>query len=190
MRGPIVLVVTLTAATVMSGLGLGLAAPSGRTVPSGPNAVGRLLTPSPTPDPTPSRSAVSYRPPVAAPVSDHFRAPTSPYGPGNRGIEYATRPGGTAGSIGAGAVVFAGRVAGRGVVTVSHADGLRSSLTGLAVVLVAVGERVEAGDVLGTTTTVLHLGVRRGADYLDPATLFGVDGTRSHAVLVPVPASR
>ncbi|UDY36865.1 murein hydrolase activator EnvC family protein [Dermatobacter hominis] len=127
-----------------------------------------------------------YAPPVDAPVSDPFRPPSTPYGPGNRGLEYATVPGATARAIGAGTVTFAGRVAGRGVVTVEHPDGLRSSLTGLVEVRVAAGDRVALGDVLGTTAAVLHLGVRRGDVYQDPAALF-VGGPPRHAVLVPVP---
>ena len=35
----------------------------------------------------------AYLPPVEAPVADPFRPPTTPYGPGNRGLEYATAPG-------------------------------------------------------------------------------------------------
>lgn len=136
-------------------------------------------------DPTPK---IEYRPPVDAPVSDPFRAPSGPYGPGNRGLEYATAPGTPATSIGPGIVVFAGPVAGRGVVTVLHPDGLRSSLTGLVSVTVRSGEAVVHSSVLGVTGTVLHLGVRRGEEYLDPALLFGVTDDRPrHAILVPVP---
>jgi len=149
-------------------------------------------TPTPAPgsqvgpgDPPPD---VLYRPPVDAPVSDPFRAPTGPYGPGNRGIEYATAPRTAATAIGAGVVVFAGPVAGRGVVTVLHPDGLRSSLTGLVTVAVAAGQPVVHSSVLGLTGNVLHLGVRRGEEYLDPALLFGAtDGRPRHAVLVPIP---
>ena len=125
-------------------------------------------------------------PPVDAAVTDPFRRPATPYGPGNRGLEYATAPGTPARAIGAGTVTFAGRVAGRGVVTVQHPDGLRSSLTGLAEVRVAVGDRVGRGDVLGTAAAMLHLGVRRGDEYVDPAALFA-DGPPRHVVLVPVP---
>lgn len=136
-------------------------------------------------DPPP---AVVYTPPVDAPVADPFRAPSTPYGPGNRGIEYATKPGAPATSIGPGVVTFAGRVARRGVVTVEHPDGLRSSLTGLAEIDVGVGDVVGHSTVLGTTNASLHLGVRRGEEYIDPALLFGEDGALPlHAVLVPVP---
>lgn len=131
-------------------------------------------------------AAGPYAPPVDATVTDPFRPPATPYGPGNRGLEYATAPGTPARAIGAGTVTFAGRVAGRGVVTVQHPDGLRSSLTGLAEVRVAAGDRVGRGDVLGTTAAMLHLGVRRGDEYIDPAALFA-HGPPRHAVLVPVP---
>ena len=67
------------------------------------------------------------RPPVDAPVVDPFRPPTSPYGPGNRGIDYATVPGTVVRTIAPGTVTFAGVVAGTRYVTVTHADGLRSS---------------------------------------------------------------
>jgi murein DD-endopeptidase MepM/ murein hydrolase activator NlpD len=125
-----------------------------------------------------------YRPPLDRPVVDPFRAPATPYGPGNRGLEYATVPGDVAAAIGDGVVVFAGDVAGRGVVTVAHPDGLRSSLTGLVVVLVRPGQVVARGTPLGTTGTLVHLGVRAGDRYIDPALLFGERRPR-HAVLVP-----
>jgi len=131
--------------------------------------------------------SVTYAPPVDAPVIDPFRPPATPYGPGNRGLEYATGPGLEARAIGAGRVTFAGQVAGRGVVTVEHADGLRSSLTGLTSISVRAGEQVAGGQVLGTTAAALHLGVRRDGAYIDPASLFAVGGPPRHAVLVEVP---
>jgi murein DD-endopeptidase MepM/ murein hydrolase activator NlpD len=149
-----------------------------------PVLVGSAGRPATEPtEPSPPRP---YSPPVDAPVVDPFRPPATPYGPGNRGLEYATVPGTPARAIGAGTVTFAGPVAGRGVVTVEHPDGLRSSLTGLVEVRVTAGDRVDRGQVLGTTAATLHLGVRRGDDYVDPAALFGA-GPPVHAVLVPVP---
>jgi murein DD-endopeptidase MepM/ murein hydrolase activator NlpD len=132
-----------------------------------------------------------YRPPVDALVTDPFRPPTTRFGPGNRGLEYATS-GETVGAIGAGVVVFAGQVAGRLVVSIVHPDGLRSSLTGLRTIAVAVGDVVEAGQTVGTAGPALHLGVRSGGRYLDPASLFGAaPRAPRHAVLVPSrPAGR
>ncbi len=116
--------------------------------------------------------ATTYRPPVDAPVVDGFRLPDGPYGPGNRGLEYATSPGTPVHAIGPGLVVWAGNVAGNLAVTVLHPDGLRSSYSYLAEALVKVGVRVTAGEVIGTAGERLHLGVRAAGTYLDPATLF------------------
>ena len=117
-------------------------------------------------------SGVVYAPPTDAPVADPFRLPPQPWLAGNRGIEYATVPGQEVRAIGAGVVGFAGRVAGRLVVAVVHADGLRSSYVGLESVLVLVGARVRGGQVIARAGPHLHLGVRRGQTYLDPASLW------------------
>ncbi len=116
--------------------------------------------------------AIEYRPPVDAPVVDPFRPPTSPYGPGNRGIDYATVPGTVVRTIAPGTVTFAGVVAGTRYVTVTHADGLRSSYGGLAEVTVIQGAVLAADAEVGRAGDTLHLGVRRGDEYLDPETLF------------------
>ena len=65
---------------------------------------------------------VTYRPPVLAPITNHFRAPEHPYGPGNRGIDYATRPGTAVTAAAEGRVTFAGAVAGRLIVVILHRD--------------------------------------------------------------------
>src|SRR2546427_4550471 len=70
---------------------------------------------------------VGYRPPVDAPVDDGFRPPATPWGPGNRGIDYATAPGAPVHAAAAGEVVFAGQVGGSLHVVVLHADGIRTS---------------------------------------------------------------
>jgi murein DD-endopeptidase MepM/ murein hydrolase activator NlpD len=129
-----------------------------------------------------ARCWVGYRPPVAAPVVDPFRLPQGPYGPGNRGLEYGPAPGTPVGAIGPGEVVFAGPVATRSFVTVAHPDGLRSSYGPLAYVAVSRGDTVLTASGLGTAEGLLHLGVRRGPDYLDPAPLLA---WRRRAVLVP-----
>lgn len=122
--------------------------------------------------------------PVSAEVADLFRAPQSQYGPGNRGWEYRSGEGQPVHAVGRGVVAFAGRVAGRGVVSIEHDEGIRSAVTGLSEVLVEVGDRVEPGDLVGTAAAGLHVGFRRDGVYLDPATLFGL---RLSARLVPLP---
>lgn len=131
-------------------------------------------------------SSVTYRPPVDAPVVDPFRAPASPYGPGNRGIEYATVPGTSVRTIAPGTVVFAGSVAGTRYVTVLHADGLRSSYGFLESLSVTAGAVLRAGAEVGRAGDRLHLGVRRGDEYLDPETLFAQAAPQVR--LIPVSA--
>ena len=134
--------------------------------------------------PWPAPAPGTYRPPVDARVVDAFRAPAHRWSAGNRGLEYGTVAGERVRAVGAGSVVFAGPVAGRLAVTVLHPDGRRSSLTGLSVVVVRAGDRVAQGDLVGLALPSLHLGVREGDRYVDPALL--LTAPRRHARLVPV----
>src|SRR3954464_12590745 len=88
-------------------------------------------------------ASVEYSPPVDAPVSDPFRPPASPYGPGNRGIEYATTPGSPVAAAADGTVVFAGYVAAKQWITVRHADGVRTTYGPMADVSVVSGATVQ-----------------------------------------------
>ena len=76
-------------------------------------------------------------------------------------------------AAGPGRVVFAGPVAGRGVVSVSHGD-LRTTYEPV----VPVGDVVQGGEVVGVLAPghlpcgeCLHWGLRRGEHYLDPLRL-------------------
>jgi murein DD-endopeptidase MepM/ murein hydrolase activator NlpD len=112
------------------------------------------------------------------PVVRAFEAPSSPYGPGHRGIDIGGVTGEPVLAAGAGVVVFAGQLAGRGVVSVDHPNGLRTTYEPVAPTVKA-GRRVRAGAVLGRLRpghagcpgVCLHWGVRRGAEYLDPLAL-------------------
>ena len=126
-------------------------------------------------------ASTRYQPPLRAVIVDRFRLPGGPYNAGNRGIEYRPEPGMAVGAIGAGEVVFAGPVAGSLYVTIRHRDGLRSSYSYLAGIVVAVGDTVRRGQPIGFAGERLHLGVRRGTTYLDPASLFG----RGEVRLIP-----
>jgi len=117
-----------------------------------------------------------YTPPVDAPVVDPFRPPTTPYGPGNRGLEYATAPDTPVGAAADGIVTFAGSVAGGLHVTVIHPDGIRTSYSFLASIAVRRGARVRQGQVVGLSGPRLHVGARRGDTYLDPASLWAHRG--------------
>ncbi|MEM9713893.1 MAG: peptidoglycan DD-metalloendopeptidase family protein, partial [Actinomycetota bacterium] len=117
--------------------------------------------------------STDYVPPVDAPVVDEFRPPSTRYGAGNRGLEYATRPGQTVRAAARGTVSYAGNVAGRLVVSIQHPDGLRTTYTGLASISVGRGAAVDAETPIGTASATLHFGVRAGDAYLDPAALLG-----------------
>src|SRR5262245_36447688 len=112
----------------------------------------------------------TWSPPVDAPVVEPFGLPDGPYGAGNRGLDYATTPGTAGNAIGDGLVLSAGPVAGRLWVTVLHPDGLRSSYGPLERIDVDVGRHLARGQPLGVAGELLHLGVRSGGSYLDPAT--------------------
>lgn len=143
----------------------------------------------------PSRAAgqaVPYQPPVLAPITDHFREPAHPYGPGNRGIDYATVPGTPVRAAAPGRVTFVGAVAGRLVVVLLHADGLRTTYDGLATIAVAQADDVGGGVALGTASAHLHFGVRDGTTYLDPELLFAASGDAADVAVVArlVPTGR
>ena len=124
-----------------------------------------------------------YAPPVEGVIVDPFRPPAHPGAPGNRGLEYATRPGSTVRAAAAGIVTFAGRVGSGRHVTLAHADGVRTSYSFLAGMAVRTGQSVGAGDVLGTAGASFHFGARIGEAYVDPAVLLGIGGP---ARLVPL----
>ncbi|MFD1533969.1 M23 family metallopeptidase [Pseudonocardia aurantiaca] len=121
-----------------------------------------------------------------------FRRPAHAYGPGHRGADLAGSAEQAVLAARAGSVVFAGPVGGRGVVSVQHDDGLRSTYEPVRPV-VAAGALVRAGDVIGLLEpghpscapgTCLHWGVRRDrTEYLDPLVLLRPAQVR----LLPVP---
>lgn len=142
------------------------------------------------PDPGPFRWPLDG---VPRPVR-RFDPPPQPWAPGHRGVDLAASPGATVRSAAAGTVFFAGMVAGRPLVSVSHAGGLRTTYEPVQPSVVP-GQRVAPGDPLGTLlpghpgcpagATCLHWGLRRGTEYLDPLTLVGLGRFR----LLPVSAS-
>jgi len=130
--------------------------------------------------------AVCHLPPVDAPVSDGFRPPTHRWGPGNRGLTYATTPGSPVHASAPGVVRFAGRIGPHAYVAVSHADGLRTTYSYLVTIRVRAGEVLTGRAPLGATGRTFHFGVLRGGTYLDPATVLGRGCPRRRAVLVPL----
>ena len=123
--------------------------------------------------PVSARAGVCWHPPTAAAVADPFRRPACTWCPGNRGIEYGTRPGDPVRAVAAGEVTFAGEVAGTHYVVIRHADDLRVTYGNVGGTALAVGDMVIAGMLIGFAVGSLHFGVRRGEDYVDPTPMLG-----------------
>ncbi|WP_456826609.1 murein hydrolase activator EnvC family protein [Cellulomonas sp. P5_E12] len=141
----------------------------------------------------PVAPAGTYRLPLAGPadVARGFEPPPQPWAAGHRGVDLRTAAGAQAVSPVAGTVTYAGAVAGRGVVTVTDADGRRSSVEPV-LAAVRAGDVVGAGQLVGVVMadgshcaprTCLHWGVRVGDDYVDPLTLLPGAGP---VVLLPI----
>jgi murein DD-endopeptidase MepM/ murein hydrolase activator NlpD len=129
----------------------------------------------------PMSAARGWSPPLPRPlhVVRPFQAPTSPYGPGHRGVDLGATEGAPVRAPAAGVVRYAGRLVDRDVVSLDS-DGLRFSFEPVHP-LVRVGQRVAAGAVLGLLepghagcTVCLHWGVRLGERYLDPLRPFAM----------------
>ena len=118
-------------------------------------------------------------------VVEGFDPPASPYGPGHRGVDLLGTPGQAVRAALPGTVSFAAPLAGRGVVVVDH-GATRTTYEPVSA-RVEVGDRVGAGDVIGTLAIVgshcfpracLHWGWIRGETYLDPLRLVGAGPVR------------
>lgn len=144
------------------------------------------------------RTSPTYVAPVPEPlVRARFDPPAVRWSAGHRGVDLDAQAGTPVRSPGAGVVVHAAAVVDRGVVTVRHPDGLRSSLEPVTA-QVAVGAVVAAGDLLGLVQEAparthcdprcLHWGVRDGQTYLNPMSLLATEPV----VLLPLgePAGR
>jgi murein DD-endopeptidase MepM/ murein hydrolase activator NlpD len=128
-----------------------------------------------------------YSWPVDAPhVVRRFEPPPRPWLAGHRGVDLAAPPGSVVYAAGAGTVSFAGVVAGRGVLSVAHPGGLRTTYEPVDSDVHA-GDAVVAGEAIGTlvaghpgcpAAACLHWGLRRGEEYLDPLVLVGLGRVR------------
>ena len=168
------------------------------------------------PAPVVARQAVDSVPPVAAPAAPGqgpatgsrpasrwswplsprpavlrgFDRPERQWSAGHRGVDLAAQPGQPVLAAADGVVAFVGTVAGRGVVSVRHRGGWRTTYEPLSPV-VTVGRPVRRGDRLGVLATTaghcvprtcLHWGALLGSGYRDPLTLF----TYRRPVLLPL----
>ena len=119
--------------------------------------------------------------PVPGPltVGRPFEPPLHAYGPGHRGVDLESPAGSPVLAAGNGVVAFAGMVAGRPVVSIDHANGLRTTYEPVDPA-VGAGQVVARGSPIGTLAgghagcpvdACLHWGLRRGEAYLDPLAL-------------------
>jgi murein DD-endopeptidase MepM/ murein hydrolase activator NlpD len=115
-----------------------------------------------------------------------FDPPPRPWLAGHRGVDLSAGRSAVVRAAGAGTVIYAGRIAGRGVVSVAHPGGFRTTYEPVASALQA-GDAVVAGAPLGRldpghpgcpAVACLHWGLRQGERYLDPLALLGLGRVR------------
>jgi len=122
-----------------------------------------------------------------------YEPPAHNWLPGHRGVDLAAALGEPVKAAGSGVVIWAGSIAGRGVVVIRHSNGLRTTYEPVAA-LVVLGEPVHAGEVIGRISHgishcdghCLHWGLRRGFEYLNPLFLVGLGRPR----LIPLALAR
>lgn len=120
-------------------------------------------------------------------VVRRFDPPPEPWLPGHRGVDLAGPIGEIVRAAGDGQVVFAGPLAGRGVISVAHPDGVRTTYEPVTPTTTA-GQAIRRGDPIGrldpghpgcsADEACLHWGARRGETYLDPLSLLGLGRVR------------
>lgn len=126
-----------------------------------------------------------YEPPVRGRIVEPFRAPPCPYCAGHRGVDFDGQAGEPVRAAAAGVVSFAGNVAGTSYLVIGHDDGLRATYGRIRSGRVRVGQRVQAGQVLGVTGPEgLYFGLREGVRYVDPQPFLG--RRRAPVRLVPL----
>ncbi|MFE3443829.1 M23 family metallopeptidase [Nocardia sp. NPDC059180] len=132
-------------------------------------------------------------------VERRFDKPAQDWLPGHRGVDLAGSAGQAVLAAGDGIVVFAGSVAGKPVVSIDHAGGLRTTYEPVTAE-VPVGRRVARGSRIGvleaghegcTAAACLHWGLRRESggrqrrEYLDPLGLLQLGPLRLKPVQPP-----
>ncbi len=112
-------------------------------------------------------------------VTRDFDPPAVKWGSGHRGVDLAGEAPMPVYAAGDGTVSYAGVLAGRGVVAVTHPNGLKTTYepvtTSVTVGAVVTGGQqigvLEAGHAGCPGAACLHWGLRRGETYLDPLSL-------------------
>ncbi|MFE0177354.1 M23 family metallopeptidase [Streptomyces sp. NPDC059002] len=141
-----------------------------------------FLPPPPAPPPDTTPTATTWPVGTHPPVVRGWDPPATPYAAGHRGVDLAAPEGTPVRAVAPGRISFAGRVAGRGVISV-ELDGagdppLRTTYEPVRATL-KKGAEVDAGDPVGVLESptghcpdsCLHWGLRRAGTYLNPLTL-------------------
>ncbi|MFI6319563.1 M23 family metallopeptidase [Nonomuraea sp. NPDC050556] len=135
------------------------------------------LTPSPAAAaPSPWQWPLSGTPTILR----RFAPPPAPWLSGHRGVDLAATPGTPVYAAGPGTITYAGPLAGRGVITILHTAGLKTTYLPVQA-SVRRGDQISAGARIGIIEDVpghcaqqcLHWGLLRASRYLDPLLLLG-----------------
>lgn len=124
-------------------------------------------------------------PPVSGPVAAGF-APGETHG-GHWGVDFAVSDDTVVVAPAPGVVTFAGTVAGMRSVTILIEPNVRVSMSYLSRIDVSVGHRVSSGSVVGRSGLAhglerLHMSVRVGDRYVDPAPFMRCGGGRDGTI--------
>ena len=148
--------------------------------PAHPSAVSTLMA-IPTTTRDASRGGFAWPLSPRPAVIRRFEQPRSQWSHGHRGVDLLTTVGQPVLSAGAGVVAFSGKIAGRGVITVRHPGGLRTTYEPVDDRL-ASGALIHRGARIGVVSptpghcaqlTCLHWGAISGETYQDPLSLLG-----------------
>jgi murein DD-endopeptidase MepM/ murein hydrolase activator NlpD len=125
--------------------------------------------------------------PVPAPIAVPYSPPSCRWCAGHEAVGWTVPAGTVVSAVAPGQVVFAGRVAEVGYVTID-VDGLRTTYGGLGRVDVRKGEVVAAGRALGAASGLVTFSVRAGDVHLDPTRFLA--RRQGRARLVPTDGHR
>lgn len=109
-------------------------------------------------------------------VARVFDPPAQPWLSGHRGVDLDVEIGTEVRAAGSGTVIYAGNLAGRPVISIEHANGLRTTYEPVEP-SVSKGDEVSAGQVIGVVIAghspgALHWGAKYGSDnYINPLQL-------------------